>query len=91
MEKKRVHLIIFGSVQGVFFRASTQQKANELGLKGWVKNRVDGTVELTVDGESDKLKSLVKWCKSGPKHAIVDYIEVSWDDFKDEFTDFRVI
>ena len=50
---KGLHLLIFGTVQGVFFRKSTQQKALALGLVGWVRNRKEGTVEVYAEGEEE--------------------------------------
>ena len=62
MDKKRLHLIIQGKVQGVFFRASTKEKARELGLRGFVRNRVDGTVEVVAEGHMAELQKLADWC-----------------------------
>ena len=58
MATKRVHLIVRGRVQGVFFRAATQREARRLGITGWVKNRLDGAVELLAEGEEDSIKEL---------------------------------
>lgn len=55
-----------GKVQGVFYRGSTKQKANELGLKGWVKNEPDGSVLIEVVGEQSSIHLLEKWCWEGP-------------------------
>ena len=65
MDKKRAHLIIYGKVQGVFFRASTKDKAIELGLKGFVRNQPDGTVEVIAEGSEKQLQELVAWCHEG--------------------------
>jgi len=66
-----IHCIVSGRVQGVFFRASTQDIANRLGLKGWVKNRHDGAVELHACGEDKSLKQLQVWLSKGPADATV--------------------
>lgn len=67
--------IISGKVQGVYFRASTQEKAQELGLTGWVRNLTDGTVELEATGEESSIKLLSDWLKVGPNGACVSNVE----------------
>jgi acylphosphatase len=71
----RVHLVIHGRVQGVYYRASTQEVAQRLSLSGWVRNRSDGTVELVAEGPSDRVQELVEWCNHGPTLARVERIE----------------
>ena len=71
----RVHLVIYGKVQGVYFRASTQRVAGELSLAGWVRNRVEGTVELVAEGPNEQVQKLVQWCNKGPRMARVDRVE----------------
>jgi len=90
MIKTRLHAIVYGYVQGVFFRANTQRKAIELGLSGWVRNRNDGSVEIIAEGEKEALGSLLSWCKKGPPGARVDRMEHSWEDFKGEFSSFSI-
>ena len=89
-EKVRVHLRIEGRVQGVFFRASTLDQAVRLGLKGWVRNCPDGSVEVVAEGERKKIDDLVGWCNHGPPGSHVRNVLLQWEDFKDEFADFRV-
>ena len=67
----RAHAIISGTVQGVFFRASTQLEARKLDLTGWVKNLPDGTVALEAQGESTDVDKLLEWCWQGPPEAEV--------------------
>jgi acylphosphatase len=74
--KLNVHVIISGQVQGVWFRASTKQKADELGLNGWVKNTQDGNVEAVFEGEEDIVEKMISWCHGGPPKAKVDNIFV---------------
>ncbi len=69
-------IFVSGLVQGVFFRDSTRHKANELQLKGGVRNCHDGRVEVLVTGQTAAVKSLIKWLKIGPKPAKVSTIEV---------------
>lgn len=71
----RVYLRIRGRVQGVYFRQSTQERAIELGLTGWVRNRRDGSVELVAEGDGNSLQALVNWCKIGPAMAKVTEVE----------------
>ncbi len=69
-------IFVSGLVQGVFFRDSTRQKANELNLKGGVRNCHDGRVEVLVSGQDTDVQILIKWLKIGPKYAKVSTIKV---------------
>lgn len=89
-EKARVNIFVSGSVQGVFFRMETKNKAKELGLFGWVRNLADGRVEILTEGEKDKLEELVSWARKGPDSARVDDLEIDWQQFKGEFKDFEI-
>lgn len=71
----RVHLLIRGHVQGVFFRQSSRSVALELGLRGWVRNRNSGDVEMVAEGSSERIEALVEWCHRGPEAARVDNVE----------------
>ena len=64
-----------GRVQGVFYRATTKEEADKLGISGWVKNESDGSVSITAEGDSDKLSKFTEWCKKGPIMARVDSLE----------------
>ncbi len=75
-DRKRVAMRVHGKVQGVFFRASTQGKALELGLNGFVQNEPDGTVYLEAEGAPEALKALETWAHQGPDHARVEKVEV---------------
>jgi acylphosphatase len=90
MEKSRAHLVIKGRVQGVFYRASTQETAMNLGLKGWVRNLPDGSVEAVFEGPAEKVKKAVEWCYKGPPGSSVLEIDEKWSDFTGEFRDFSV-
>ncbi|MBZ0106082.1 MAG: acylphosphatase [Sulfuricella denitrificans] len=70
-------LRIYGRVQGVYFRESMCQKAEELGITGWVRNRRDGSVEATVQGESLAVEKILEWARQGPAAARVEQLEVS--------------
>lgn len=87
----RVRLIIEGRVQGVWFRDSTRRKARELGVRGWVKNRYDGGVELLAEGPEEDVNELIAWCHQGPPSARVDRVEKTGEEWKDEFDSFDIV
>ncbi len=90
MALKRIHLVVRGRVQGVYFRASAQREARQLGLTGWVKNRPDGAVELVAEGEEDQVKDFLAWAQHGPSTARVDKVETRWRSYTGEFAKFRI-
>ena len=87
----QANLIISGKVQGVFYRASCQEAAMRLGLKGWVKNLPTSQVEVLVQGEKEKIEKLIAWCKKGPSGAKVTDINVGWLDSERDFSSFEVV
>jgi acylphosphatase len=91
MGQKRVQMVVSGRVQGVFFRASTQREAKQLGLTGYVKNRLDGTVEIVAEGEEDLVKGLLSWAQHGPSTARVDRVDTRWRSYTGEFAKFRIL
>ncbi len=88
--KKRVHAIVSGRVQGVFFRDFTRRQANRWGINGWVKNLMNGCVEIMAEGEEESLEKFLQEVKKGPPLAVVENIEIEWMEFKGEFSDFRI-
>jgi acylphosphatase len=86
----RLHLIIRGRVQGVFFRVRAQEVGEELGLFGVVRNRPDGSVELLAEGDDQKLSRLRDWAKRGPSDAHVTSVEEISERETGEFSDFRI-
>jgi acylphosphatase len=86
----RLHANVTGRVQGVGFRYFVQKKANELGVNGWVRNRWDGTVELTAEGERDALEQLLAAVRRGPSGARVLSLDEQWLPASGEFSGFRV-
>ena len=80
MANTAVHIIVHGLVQGVFFRASAQARATELGLAGWVRNLSNGTVEIHAEGDKDALRHFIEWCQKGPPFAKVSQCELHWID-----------
>jgi len=90
VKKVRVHLLILGRVQGVAFRYYTQDIAQGLGVKGWVRNCWDSKVEIVVEGEEEKVKKLISWCYQGPASAIVEKIDIEWGKYIGEFNFFGI-
>jgi acylphosphatase len=88
--RRRVHLVITGRVQGVFYRASTRDEAVRRGLTGWVRNLPDGGVECVAEGEEGALHGLVAWCQEGPPAARVDHVDERWSEARGELASFRV-
>ena len=89
--KKRYNIIVSGRVQGVWYRAYTMEKANELGLKGWVRNNPDGTVEIEVEGDEEKIKELIKWCWIGSPASKVTDVKYKEKKYKGEFSTFKIL
>lgn len=85
-----VHIIVKGKVQGVFFRATAQEKAFEIGVKGWIQNTKDGFVEATVSGTETQVQQFVDWCRKGPKRAVVTEVLLMNKEFE-SFSNFRII
>jgi acylphosphatase len=73
---RSVHLLIKGKVQGVFFRATAKDVAEELGMRGWVKNTSEGNVEIAASGEDEQVERFIEWCKAGPSMAKVSEVVV---------------
>jgi acylphosphatase len=69
-------IIVQGKVQGVFFRASTRDKARQLKVYGFVKNESDGSVYIEAEGDKEILDNFISWCKQGPENAQVENVEV---------------
>ena len=87
---QRVHLIIKGLVQGVFFRGNIRTIARKLELKGLARNLSNGNVEVIAEGSKKALEELIEFCRKGPEGAIVDDIEIKFEKTTNEFDDFYV-
>ena len=74
----RAHVIVTGRVQGVSYRAYTEREARRLGLRGWVRNRSDGTVEAVFEGPRATVEAMVAWCRRGSPAARVADVQVAW-------------
>ena len=83
-------MIFKGRVQGVFFRANTLEKASELGLKGWVRNLRDGSVEAVFEGPKARIEEAIEWCSDSQPYAKVSDAEISWQAYLVEFENFEI-
>ncbi len=86
----RAHITVEGRVQGVGYRANTRRMANQLKLKGWVRNLRDGKVEIIVEGEEEMVDRLIQWCHRGPTSAYVSKVSSEKSEALSEFDRFRV-
>ena len=89
-KRERAHVHVTGRVQGVFFRDSTSQRANQLGLSGWVLNAPDGAVEAVFEGPSQGVREMVRWCEQGPPDASVDDVSANFMPPHDDLMGFEV-
>lgn len=89
MSKHHVNIVITGKVQGVYYRASTKQKADELGIKGFVRNEPDGSVYVEAEASQEVLKQFVSWCHRGPERAQVEHVKITEALLKN-FVEFEV-
>ena len=87
---KTIRLTIEGKVQGVFYRATAKDIADELGIKGWVRNLPDRNVEITATATEEILQKFIDWCKQGPPKARVDDVIIE-ELSTAEFNGFRII
>ena len=86
-----VHTIVYGRVQGVYFRAFSLRKARELGLTGYVRNLPDwNAVEVLAEGERNKLERLIDYLKVGPPGARVERVEANWSERTGSYSNFSV-
>lgn len=88
--KKRLHVVIEGLVQGVFFRAATKNKADSLGLQGWVRNLPDGRVEAVFEGDEGNLETMLAWCRKGPSHAKVTDVKITEEPYEGTLRGFSI-
>jgi acylphosphatase len=89
-EQARLRMIVKGHVQGVFFRATAAERARALGITGWARNLVDGTVEIVAEGPRANLEKFAAWARIGPPAARVEDVIEEWGEFAHEFSDFQV-
>ncbi|MHB0936252.1 MAG: acylphosphatase [Armatimonadota bacterium] len=87
---KRLHAIVTGHVQGVFFRDFVRTHAERLQLAGWVRNNADGSVEVVAEGEDTRLQHLALLLEKGPSGAWIEEVRTEYSAPTGEFTDFRI-
>jgi acylphosphatase len=87
---KHININVQGKVQGVFFRASTKAVADQLGVKGFVKNEANGSVYIEAEGDDFSLESFLEWCNEGPERAIVEKVETTEGEVKN-YRNFEVV
>lgn len=89
-EPERAHIYVIGRVQGVFFRGTVQEEAEQLGLSGWVRNLHDGRVEALFEGPSKDVRRMVEWCGEGPPHSDVKNVETHFEEARGDLRGFEV-
>ena len=90
MEYLRAQVVVYGVVQGVFFRASTRDIASRLGIGGWVRNLPSGAVQALFEGEKKKVEEIIAWCHKGPPGAHVSNVDISWEPYRGEYKQFDI-
>ncbi len=92
MEKVKARVLISGRVQGVCFRMATEKEASRFPeITGWVRNLPTGQVEALFEGEKENIEKLITWCHQGPPSARVTQVEISWEPYQGDFSDFRIV
>jgi acylphosphatase len=86
----QIRIVVRGRVQGVYFRASLQQKARQHGVQGWVRNLPDGNVEAVLSGARDAIDAVVAWAHHGPRGARVEAVDVTPDSSPLVGADFAI-
>ncbi len=87
---KHINIKVTGKVQGVFFRASTKAVADQMGIKGLVKNEKDGSVYIEAEGDETILSMFLEWCNEGPDKSVVENVAVEDGEVKN-YRNFEVI
>jgi acylphosphatase len=87
---KHLDITVKGKVQGVFYRASTKAVADQLGVKGYIKNEPNGDVVIAAEGDDLALEMFLEWCHEGPEHAIVNDVESNDGELKN-YRNFEVV
>ena len=89
-ERKGLRAVVHGRVQGVGFRWSAVREARALGVDGSISNRSDGTVEVTAEGDAERLLRFVAWLEKGPPGARVERVDVQWLPWSGAYSGFDV-
>ena len=91
MNSKRVHLLISGRVQGVYFRQGTMEVAEKNNVLGWVRNLQDDRVEAILEGNDSNVDAVIEWAHFGPAGAVVDEIKITEENYIGEFSEFEIL
>lgn len=89
MEPITRRLIISGRVQGVGYRFYMERKARELGVSGWARNRLDGSVEAMVQGDDRAVEAMIAWSQRGPPSAVVAEVRIT--EGSGDYAAFKVL
>ena len=89
-DKMRVHVIISGKVQGVFFRMETQLAAEAHKVNGWVKNTPDGRVEAVFEGDSGQVGEMIQWCWKGSRMSRVEAVDTTEETYVGDLSGFSI-
>jgi len=90
MNSKRVHLLIKGRVQGVYFRQSMMETAEKNNVLGWVQNLPDNGVEAILEGNDSNVDAVIEWANFGSAGAVVDELKIIEENYVGEFSDFEI-
>ena len=90
MNSKRIHLLIKGIVQGVYFRQTMMETAEKNNVLGWVQNLPDNRVEAILEGDDSNVDAVIGWAHFGPAGAVVDELKVAEEKYVGEFSDFEI-
>ena len=91
MVKKAARLTVQGTVQGIFFRQFVKEHADDLKLRGFVRNLENGTVEIIVEGEMEQIERLVRFVQKGPEHSQIRNVKVEEKKWSGEFKEFKIL
>jgi acylphosphatase len=86
-----VLIVVSGAVQGVGFRWFVRQVATRYGVKGYVKNLFNGSVEIYAEGDEVSLKTFFEEVRVGPRHADISGVKVNWNEYTGKYNDFRIV
>jgi acylphosphatase len=87
----RKNILVTGLVQGVSYRKQTKRIAANLGIKGWMRNRANGSVEACFEGDEHAVDALISWCAFGPKRGRVDEVQITNCQYRTSFSDFKIL
>ncbi len=90
MDSKRIHLLVDGRVQGVYFRQGMMETAEKNNVLGWVRNLPNNKVEAILEGHDSNVDAVVEWARFGPAGAVVQELQVTEEKYVGEFSDFEI-